>query len=132
MFSEFDRIQGHRRRYVPEVLRAAFSGTGLEVERTFWWGGWLVPTLRRQRRKPLRSVPGETDSQTYGRYLRLPPWPAPLAMAALFALEQGRALDGKLASGTSLFAVARKPAGGDGPGLTGAADAAVDAPTRRS
>jgi 2-polyprenyl-3-methyl-5-hydroxy-6-metoxy-1,4-benzoquinol methylase len=28
MFSEFDRIQGHRRRYLPETLRAAFEGTG--------------------------------------------------------------------------------------------------------
>ncbi len=109
LYGEFDRIQGHRRRYLPEALRAAFAGTGLEVERTFWWGGWLVPALRRQRRKPLRSSAFETDSRTYGRYLRLPPWPAPLAMAALFALERGRALDGKLSSGTSLFAVARKP-----------------------
>ena len=26
-FSEFDEVQGHRRRYLPETLRAAFSGT---------------------------------------------------------------------------------------------------------
>jgi SAM-dependent methyltransferase len=46
MFSAFDRIQGHRRRYLPETLRQAFVETGLDVERTFWWGAWLVPTLR--------------------------------------------------------------------------------------
>ena len=42
-FSEFDEIQGHRRRYLPETLRAAFSGSDLAVERVFWWGQWLVP-----------------------------------------------------------------------------------------
>lgn len=111
MFSEFDRIQGHRRRYLPETLGGAFEGSGLRLERTFWWGGWLRAALRRQRRRPLRAVPGETASETYSRYLRLPPWPAPLAMGAIFAWEQGRALAGKLGGGTSLFAVARRPAG---------------------
>ena len=43
LFTEFDAIQGHRRRYVPATLRAAFADTGLEVERIFWWGRWLVP-----------------------------------------------------------------------------------------
>ncbi len=50
-FGEFDAIQGHRRRYQPETLRAAFRDSGLEVERLFWWGQWLVPMLRRQRRR---------------------------------------------------------------------------------
>jgi len=109
MFSAFDRIQGHRRRYLPETLRQAFVETGLDVERTFWWGAWLVPTLRRQRRRPLRSEPGEAPSQTYARYLRLPPWPMPLVLRAAFALESGRALDGRLTTGTSLFLVARRP-----------------------
>jgi 2-polyprenyl-3-methyl-5-hydroxy-6-metoxy-1,4-benzoquinol methylase len=108
MFSEFDRIQGHRRRYLPETLRLSFAQTGLELERTFWWGAWLVPTLRRQRRRPLRAVPGEPAAQTYSRYLRLPPWPIPIVLRMAFALEQGLSLAGKLTTGTSLFAVARR------------------------
>jgi predicted TPR repeat methyltransferase len=108
-FSEFDEIQGHRRRYLPDTLRAAFDGTGLTVERIFWWGQWLVPMLRRQR-SGRRGVPGESAVQTYRRYLRLPPWPAPLGLALGFALEHGKALDGKLRNGTSLFALARRPA----------------------
>ena len=107
-FSEFDAIQGHRRRYLPETLRAAFAGGPLEVERVFWWGRWLVPLLGRQRRKK-KGLAGETSAETYRRYLELPPWPGPLAMKLGFALEQRRALDGKLATGTSLFAVARRP-----------------------
>ncbi len=108
LFTEFDAIQGHRRRYVPETLRAAFAGTGLAVERLFWWGRWMVPLLRRQRGRP-RQQEGETASQVYRRYLRLPAWPLPLALRAAFALEQGRAIGQKLRDGTSLFAVARRP-----------------------
>jgi SAM-dependent methyltransferase len=108
LFTEFDAIQGHRRRYLPEGLRSAFDGTGLNVEQIFWWGSWMVPLLGRSRRKP-SSKPGEASVPVYGRYLRLPPWPAPLVFRAAFALEKNRALEGKLRIGTSLFAVARRP-----------------------
>jgi SAM-dependent methyltransferase len=108
LFTEFDAIQGHRRRYLPDSLRAAFAGTGLVVERLFWWGQWMVPLLRRQRVRP-RSLGGETASEVYRRYLRLPTWPLPLALRAAFALERDRAIDQKLRDGTSLFAVARRP-----------------------
>ncbi|MGP0070284.1 MAG: class I SAM-dependent methyltransferase [Isosphaeraceae bacterium] len=106
-FTEFDSIQGHRRRYLPETLRSAFEGAELELERVFWWGSWLVSMLRWSRRKPKAAV-GESTAQTYRRYLALPPWPAPLIFRGAFALEQARALDGKLGIGTSLFAVARR------------------------
>jgi SAM-dependent methyltransferase len=112
LYTEFDAIQGHRRRYTPATLRAAFDGSGLEVERVFFWGSWLVPTLRRQRRKPLRRQPNEAASRTYQRYLQLPPWPVPLALRAMFALERDRSIDGKLKNGTSLFAIARRPGNG--------------------
>lgn len=108
LFSEFDAIQGHRRRYRPESLRDAFLGSGLEVDSIFWWGGWLVPMLRRQRRRP-KARAAEAPEATYRRYLALPPWPAPWALRLGFALERRRALDGRLRSGTSLFAVARRP-----------------------
>ena len=107
LFGEFDAIQGHRRRYLPDGLREAFERTGLEVERVFWWGSWMVPVLQRSRGKP-RSRPGESAAETYRRYLSLPPWPAPLVFRGAFALEQDRAIQGKLKIGTSLFAVARK------------------------
>jgi SAM-dependent methyltransferase len=107
LFTEFDRIQGHRRRYLPDTLRAAFDGTDLELERIFWWGSWLVPILKRSRRTQ-RAVSNESIAMAYKRYLTLPPWPAPLLLSARFALEQGRALRGDLHTGTSLFAVARR------------------------
>ena len=106
LFSEFDAIQGHRRRYRPDILQSTFAASGLEVERIFWWGSWLVNRLRKARSRP-RSRPGESPSDTYRQYLSLPPWPATLALQALFAYELPKALDGRLKVGTSLFAVAR-------------------------
>jgi SAM-dependent methyltransferase len=109
LFTEFDAIQGHRRRYLPETLRAAFDGSGLQVERIFWWGQWLVPALKRQRNRP-RGNAGESPSEVYRRYLLLPSWPLTTAARIAFALEKSPALRGKLRKGTSLFAVARRPA----------------------
>jgi 2-polyprenyl-3-methyl-5-hydroxy-6-metoxy-1,4-benzoquinol methylase len=106
-FTEFDRIQGHRRRYTPEMLAAAFEHSGLELEQTIWWGQWLVPLLRRQRDRP-KALPNETAVETYRRYLSLPPWPGPLLLRLAFAWEERQTLDRKLRTGTSLFAVARK------------------------
>ena len=107
-FTEFDEIQGHRRRYLPETLRAAFQDSGLVVERIFWWGQWLVPMLRRQRNKK-KKVEGDSAADTYRRYVTLPPWPVPLVLRLGFALEKGKALAGKLRTGTSLFAVCGAP-----------------------
>jgi SAM-dependent methyltransferase len=108
MFGEFDEIQGHRRRYRPEDLEAAFEGSGLEVERVFWWGRWLVPTLRRQRARR-RMKPGDSAAEGYRRYLRVPPWPLGSVSRLAFAIERRGAIRGRLGVGTSLFAVARRP-----------------------
>jgi SAM-dependent methyltransferase len=104
LFSEFDRIQGHRRRYLPETLRAAFSDTGFAVQTIFWWGAWMVPVLRRMR---LRAVARPAaPPRSYADYLRLPPWPGTQLMALAYAWERRRALKEQLRTGTSLFAVA--------------------------
>jgi len=108
MLSEFDAIQGHRRRYLPETLRQAFAGSDLNLERIFWWGRWLVPALSRQRARP-RGRPGETHTQIYRRYLELPPQPFPWVAGLAFSLEERPAVRGRLNRGTSLFAIARRP-----------------------
>jgi SAM-dependent methyltransferase len=110
LFSEFDEVQGHRRRYEPDGLRTMLAGAGLAVDRVFWWGSWMVPVLRRRVGRR-RAEHGEPPALTYARYLELPPWPGRLALKLAFALERGRALAGVLRTGTSLFAVARPIAG---------------------
>ncbi|HEX3725201.1 MAG TPA: class I SAM-dependent methyltransferase [Pirellulales bacterium] len=107
LYTEFDAVQGHRRRYLPETLRAAFQGSKLDVRQIFWWGQWLVRVVRQQRRK-VASRPGESPASVYQRYLRLPPWPLPIVLRHLLARERKAALNSRLKCGTSLFAVARR------------------------
>jgi SAM-dependent methyltransferase len=114
LFTEFDEIQRHRRRYLPATLERAFGVAGLKLERTFWWGSWMVPLIRWSRGRP-KAAAGESTAEIYRHYLKLPPWPGPLVMKAAYALEQPRAVAGKLHDGTSLFAVARRVAGQPAP-----------------
>jgi SAM-dependent methyltransferase len=106
LFSEFDEIQGHRRRYLPDRLGEAFSNTGLVVESIFWWGQWMVPLLSRRNKKRQGDAAG--GAKTYADHLKLPPWPIPEIMRLVYAWEQPRALERKLHTGTSLFAIARR------------------------
>lgn len=108
LFSEFDEIQGHRRRYLPETLRAAFKDTDLTIQKIFWWGAWMVPVLRRMRRNSSKSKEKQVSAKTYLDYLQLPLWPVPVMMELAYRLEQSKALRGRLSTGTSLFAVAVK------------------------
>ncbi|MFN0016744.1 MAG: class I SAM-dependent methyltransferase [Pirellulaceae bacterium] len=107
LFSDFDAIQGHRRRYLPETLSQLFVGTSLQLQQVLWWGAWMVPLLRFQR-KPCNAAAGRTPSEIYNEYLRLPPWPAPWLFRAAFAWEHRRCLTGRLRRGTSLIAIARR------------------------
>lgn len=107
LFGEFDRIQGHRRRYLPATLRSVFDGSGFTVEQMLWWGEWLVPLLRLQRART-RLREDATPMQAYARYVRLPRWPLSVAVRLAFLVEHRRALSGRLRRGTSLVAVARR------------------------
>jgi 2-polyprenyl-3-methyl-5-hydroxy-6-metoxy-1,4-benzoquinol methylase len=107
LYSEFDSVQGHRRRYTTATLRRAFEGTGLTLLTTFWWGAWMVPVLRLQRRRPVR-LRGLSTLETYREYLRLPRWPATMALALAFRVDERLALNHLNPIGTSLFAVARR------------------------
>lgn len=113
LFSEFDAIQGHRRRYRPDSLRSAFNGSGLSQPSLLWWGSWMVPVLARRRRWAL-GKPGEPPRAVYQHHLALPPWPGPLLLRSLMALEAPFAVSGRLKRGTSLFALAQKGERGSG------------------
>jgi 2-polyprenyl-3-methyl-5-hydroxy-6-metoxy-1,4-benzoquinol methylase len=108
LYSEFDRVQGHRRRYTRERVTEAFVGTGLEIEDVLWWGQWMARIL--DRRKVMnRARQEDTSVQVYKRYLSLPPWPGTLVMKAMFMIDHRRTLRRRNATGTSLFVIARRP-----------------------
>ena len=106
LFSEFDHIQGHRRRYLPDTLQKAFQNSGFKVRRIFWWGAWMIPILRRMRAQGKAAGPSRRPAKTYTDYLRLPPWPGPVIMRLAYRWEHAATLAGRLKTGTSLFAVA--------------------------
>jgi SAM-dependent methyltransferase len=107
LFSEFDQANGHRRRYTPETLRAAFDGTQLTLERIFYWNAWALPLFSLTRRRSRQHPEPESPLEIYRRHLALPPGPFPWLFRQAFAFEQSRALGGSLRRGTSLMAVAR-------------------------
>ncbi|ADV64260.1 Methyltransferase type 12 [Isosphaera pallida ATCC 43644] len=110
LFSEYDEIQGHRRRYRPESLTAAFEGSGLILERVAWWGEAIHALVKLQRAgKPHARTDGLPFHERYARYLKQPPWPIPPMLGALLRREIPRVLAGRTRIGTSLFALARKP-----------------------
>ncbi len=106
LFSQFDAVQGHRRRYTEAMLRAAFEGSGLRLQRVLWWGQWMVPLLGL---RPKTDAEGASPMEIYRRHLRLPPAPAAAGLRLAYRLEHRLALAGLLRTGTSLLAVARRP-----------------------
>jgi len=108
LYSEFDEVQGHRRRYTVQSLRLCLEQAGLAVEDVMWWGQWMVRLLRARKRRS-RGRPGDTSADVYKRYLSLPPWPFPLAMSIMFRIDHWRTLRHRNVTGTSLIAVAAIP-----------------------
>ncbi len=107
--SEFDAIQGHRRRYTVETLRSAMTSEHLDLERIGAWGRSLVPLARLQRSKA-RAEENEPSWRTYERCLKLPPPPVPFLLRAALELDSFATLRGWPGRGTSLVAVARRRA----------------------
>lgn len=107
LFSEFDSIQGHRRRYLPATLRAACTHEGLEIRQITWWGSWMVPLLRRRKGRSYAATCA-SPAQVYRKYLALPPFPGTLALRAAYRIEHPRTLHGRTKTGTSLFCICRR------------------------
>jgi len=108
LYSEFDQVQGHRRRYTDESLRVCLQGAGLIIEDMLWWGQWMVRMLGARKARS-RGRPDDAAVDVYRRYLSLPPWPGPLAMRTMYAIDRRRTLRRRNTTGTSLIAVASRP-----------------------
>ena len=56
LFSDYDRVQGHQRRYDIDMLRKLCASTGLNIETWSYWGRPYIPILK-LRQKMLAGVP---------------------------------------------------------------------------
>jgi 2-polyprenyl-3-methyl-5-hydroxy-6-metoxy-1,4-benzoquinol methylase len=110
LFSEFDRIQSHRRRYTAETLRKVLEEAEFRDVELLWWGQLMYWLIRRQRTRD-KGVPGESLDETYLRYLQLPGYPARLGIDAVFTADRWITRLGAGRRGTSLMAIGRRPAG---------------------
>lgn len=108
LWSEFDEIQGHKRRYVRHEFREMIERSGLfgQVGVVSCWP-WLVPLARWSRRRSVRYG-SASNSEIYERYVRPPVMPVRWVMNALFRFSEGRILTDGEADGTSLLAWARR------------------------
>jgi 2-polyprenyl-3-methyl-5-hydroxy-6-metoxy-1,4-benzoquinol methylase len=109
LYGEFDTVQGHRRRYTAETLKETLQTAGFGGIRLWWWGQLIYYFIRHQRAQK-KGMAGETPDQTYLRYLELPGYPVRWLMQAAFCADRWLTRWGVCRTGTSLLAVARRPA----------------------
>lgn len=102
LYSRFDSLQGHVRRFDIKTLSDVVAQSGLVLEDVRYWGFGLVP-IAWLRKQVIRNLP---DDQVMLKGFD----PAPLAgrvMSAIGRVE--RALPVRWPVGTSLMAIARNP-----------------------
>ena len=100
LFSDYDRIVGHQRRYDINMLRELCASTGLRLEKWTYWGFLYVPILRiRQAR--LKRIP-DTDIVKDGFAPQ-----SPLVNSGMMFLGRLEWLPNHFA-GTSLMAIVQK------------------------
>lgn len=99
LFSHFDRIQGHRRRYRKRQFRSLLAHPDSDIRMLRYWGFLTYPLVAMQRLLPTR------EDKSYAEYLSVPGGPAKRLLSALYSREVALTLRSSVPIGTSLFAV---------------------------
>lgn len=104
LWSEYDALQGHFRRYDKEMMRSQFDRSGLSPDDLRYWGLSLIPILK--ARKFL--LKNETDSSaTFTKGFKPPSPLVNSALCGLLSIET--TVMSRAIRGTSLLATATKP-----------------------
>ena len=111
LFSAFDTIQGHKRRYDVGDARRFLEAAGLSDAREHGLFRATLPLVRRTRAR-LDDSPGldpEAAETMMVKSLAVPPWPVNLALTMACRLERGLGWGlSRARPGSSLLAVARR------------------------
>ena len=107
LWSEFDVMLGHKRRYTTGEIRRLFEEIGLEVESVRYFFSFAVPILYLQR----RLMKGRRDASERRRDYMQPPHPIVNgSLKLLGSIERVLLRRGlSLPFGSSIIAVARRP-----------------------
>lgn len=111
LFGLRDRIGGHRRRYTAAELRVTLERNGFRVRKVTYFGALLLPLLAALRLRE-RLSPPRVPAGTIGTELD-EARASPIINALVrytFALERALLLGYALPAGTSVLAVAERPA----------------------
>lgn len=110
LWSEFDEIQAHRKRYAKhEVLELLEKMDDLkEIQLGYCWP-WLVSVARWTRKKNIiqnKNVAEMDKWKTYEKYVKPGPWFYRYLLDRAFRLSENQTLRGKASYGTTILAVA--------------------------
>jgi hypothetical protein len=72
LFSRFDEVQGHHRRYTVKTLKREFDDLPVELKDMRYWGLVNIPTLLVRRFLLSQFSKGKTDDEIYRRGFALP------------------------------------------------------------
>lgn len=103
LWSEFDVLNGHFRRYSKKTLRAVFDAAGLEVVSLRYYYFWTILPLLARRAS---FAAAEADDSSF---LRIPPAPVNRLLELLSRAEHRLGGVVPLPAGSSIIAVGRKP-----------------------
>jgi 2-polyprenyl-3-methyl-5-hydroxy-6-metoxy-1,4-benzoquinol methylase len=103
LFSQYDAVQGHHRRYDKKLLRQQLAAAGLTVCALRYWGMFLLPALLARKLYVDRK---SSPEEIYRAGFRPP---NQLMSALLSAALAGETFLPPMPLGTSLLAIARKP-----------------------
>ncbi len=106
LFSRFDTVQGHFRRYDKRTLETEFSGSGFNVLDTRYWGLANVPLLLARRFSLAVFSRGLSDEEIYRRGFGLPGRAVNGSLTATMQIET--AVTSRPPLGSSVLLAAKK------------------------
>ena len=106
LWSEFDEMNHHKRRYTRKWLLRSLVSAGFRVERASYFNSILFPALAGARLVERLKKPGSTPQETLDRWFRVGPLNP--VLRRIFSFERHWVKKQNLPFGSSILALGRK------------------------